>query len=162
MTEAPGGPRSRPVALLPEDEYHAIYARVPRLCVEVIVTNPEGAVYLTKRAHEPCSGLWHLPGGTVLFGEFLVEAVARVARRELSIDVRRAESRGLIEYPSHFQNGLDSPVGVAFEVLEYLGEPTYDEGASDGGWFATLPEPMHPDQDSFLLERGYVSSQREP
>ena len=143
---------------LPEDEFRAIYSKVPRLCVDIIVRNARGAVYLTKRAQQPCQGQWHLPGGTVFFGERLEQTVRRVAKRELSIDVTRSERRGIIEYPSHFENGLDSPVAVVFEAVEYVGEPVHGAEALDGGWYTTLPDPMHQDQDEFLLEAGYVTS----
>ena len=41
-------------------------------------------VYLTKRSIEPCKGLWHLPGGTVRFGESLTEAGKLTANKEAS------------------------------------------------------------------------------
>ena len=99
-------------------EFDTVYSKVPRLTVEVIISNEAGSIYLTKRALEPCKGQWHLPGGTVSFGELLFEAVRRIAKRELGIDVIKADSVGYIEYPSHFENGLDSPVGIVFEVKE--------------------------------------------
>ncbi len=63
---------------LTEEEFREIYSKVPRLTVEVIVQSSRG-ILLTKRASGPCSGLWHIPGGTVRFGEPLVAAVSRVA-----------------------------------------------------------------------------------
>ena len=64
----------------------------------------------------PCQGLWHLPGETVRFGEPLVEAVKRVAQDELGIAVSAGEMLSYIEYPSHYNNGLDSPVGLTFRA----------------------------------------------
>src|SRR5664280_1777287 len=55
-------------APLSEAEYQEVFAKVPRLTVEVVVQGPSG-VLLTKRTSGPCAGLWHLPGGTVRFGE---------------------------------------------------------------------------------------------
>ncbi len=142
---------------LSEEEFRAIYSKVPRLTVEVTVRDERGAVFLTKRAHGPCQGLWHIPGGTVFYGERLVAAVRRVAARELSIEVQGSEFRGVIEYPSHFEHGLGSPVGLVFEVVAYSGEPRAGDEASEGGWFTTLPSPMHADQDAFLLDHHLVS-----
>ncbi len=145
--------RSQP---LDEEEYKNIYSKVPRLTVEVIVRNDSGALYLVRRSIEPCKGQWHLPGGTVRFGETLLAAVRRVALRELSIDVRKATSQGFIEYPSHYLRNLDSPVGLAFEVTEYGGVIAINAEASAGGWFKALPHGMHADQDAFLLAKGYL------
>jgi ADP-ribose pyrophosphatase YjhB (NUDIX family) len=149
--------RSRGTGPLTEGEYREIYAKVPRLAVEVLVRNDAGAVFLTRRAQDPCRGLWHVPGGTVQFGERLADAVRRTAARELAIDVQRSELRGVIEYPSHFEHGLGSPVGLVYEAVAYSGDPRAGADASDGGWFTTLPRPMHADQDSFLLEHHLVA-----
>jgi ADP-ribose pyrophosphatase YjhB (NUDIX family) len=143
-----------PKGWLPQAEYEAIYSRVPRLCVEVLISDPRG-VLLSLRDHDPCAGLWHIPGGAVLFGERLVDAVTRVARRELGIDVRVGEMVGYIEYPSHYENGLDSPVGLAFATEPVTPLPDRLELVSQCGWFPTPPEPMHPEQVVWLTECGY-------
>ena len=139
--------------LLSEEEYWSIYRKVPRLTVEIVITSGEG-IYLTLRRIEPCKGLWHLPGGTVRFGERLIEAVRRIARRELGIEVEYAEMKGYIEYPSHYLCGLDCPVGIAFVVKSYAGTIAPNEEASQGGWFTKLPENMHEEQKDFLRTSG--------
>jgi ADP-ribose pyrophosphatase YjhB (NUDIX family) len=141
---------------LKEEEYKYIYSKVPRLTVEIIVRDESGAIYLTQRSVEPCKEQWHLPGGTVRFGEALLDAVRRVAMRELSIDVHKAINRGYIEYPSHYSHGLDSPVGLVFEVTDYSGNLVTNAEASDSRWFTRLPHNTHADQDAFLLEKGYL------
>ena len=117
MTPVPRGP-------LPQDEYEAIYAKVPRLTVEVVIASTYG-VLLTLRDTGPCRGLWHIPGGTVRFGEPLTGAVERVARQELHLDVRTGRLLGFLEYPSHLAQGLDWPVGMAFLAVPEapLGRP---------------------------------------
>ncbi|HZC53218.1 MAG TPA: NUDIX hydrolase [Mycobacterium sp.] len=137
-------------------EYESIYSRVPRLTVEIVLRDAGDRVLLTKRAIAPCAGQWHLPGGTVFFGESLLEAVRRIAARELGIEVREARSNGYIEYPSHYRNGLDSPVGIVFEVSEYAGELRTNHEAADGRWFSRLPHGIHADQDEYLISHGYL------
>lgn len=141
---------------LSQEEFDSIYAKVPRLTVEVILKNTNG-IYLTKRSIEPCKGQWHLPGGTVRFGESLIEAVQRTAKRELGIVVKTAKEMGVIEYPSHYLQGLDQPVGVVYEVQTYSGEPIINNEAQEAGWFKSLPNPMHAEQDTFLINNNYVS-----
>lgn len=135
---------------LSSEEFDEIYSKVPRLTVEIVLKSETGELYLTKRAIEPCKGQWHLPGGTVYFGEFLQDAVKRIAKRELGVEVKTAKNIGYIEYPSHFKAGLDSPVGLVFEVTSYQGSPEPNKEATEGGWFTELPSPMHADQDKYL------------
>jgi ADP-ribose pyrophosphatase YjhB (NUDIX family) len=143
---------------LSQNEFDDIYSKIPRLTVEVILKDDSGAIYLTKRAIEPCKGQWHLPGGTVRFGEPMVDAVKRIARRELGIDVESLQNIGYIEYPSHYKNGLDSPVGIAFEITKYTGVLKANTEAENGGWFTKPPKPMHADQDIFLIQKGYLTT----
>ncbi len=141
----------RPPGWLPKPEYDAIFSRVPRLCVEVVIVTGARGVLLALRDIPPNLGAWHIPGGTVLFGEPLTEAVKRVARDELGLDVVPGELLGYIEYPSHYENGLDSPVGLAFRCAVVNG------GAADTPpgceWFARLPEGLYAEQRDFLGRR---------
>ena len=139
-----GGPFPR--GPLPHAEFDSIYARVPRLTVEVVIVSPTKGVVLTFRTFGPCRGLWHIPGGTVRFGEPLLDAVVRVAQGELGVTVRVGELLGYIEYPSHYERGLDCPVGLAFAAEIVDGKLP----ETDCGWFAELPSAMHDEQRSFL------------
>lgn len=132
---------------LPKEEFDWIFSRVPRLTVEVVIASAERGVLLSLRDIEPCKGTWHLPGGTVRFGEPAVDAVVRVARNELGLEVQTGRCLGYIEYPSHYENGLDSPVGLAFEasVLRGLDTPPGCE------WFTSPPDSIHDEQAAFLL-----------
>jgi len=149
---------------LSKQEFKAIYSKVPRLTVEIVVRDANGAVYMTRRSIEPCKNQWHLPGGTMQFGESLIDAVRRVADRELSIEVKNAVYCGYIEYPSHYKRNRDHqdrdhPVGLVFEVLDYNGSPVANAEASDSGWFSELPAMMHADQDVFLVDHGYLGGE---
>lgn len=141
---------------LSQQEFDSIYSRVPRLTVEIIVKNHRGEIFLTKRAIEPCKGMWHLPGGTVRFGELMSEAVKRIAARELSVEVEELVNKGYIEYPSHFLHDMDSPVGIVFEVTKFSGDLSVNSESENSGWFTKIPENMHADQDDYLLKHGYL------
>ncbi len=138
-------------APLPKDEFDRIFGKVPRLTVEVLIMSTDDGVLLALRDVDPCRGTWNLPGGTVRFGEPLADAVRRVARDELGIPVDVGPLVGYIEYPSHYENGLDCPVGLVFGA-----EPAAGARAR-GQWFRVLPENMHDEQKRFLLAHAAVS-----
>ena len=143
----------RPPGWLPKADFDAIYSRVPRLSVEVVITSPERGVLLLLRTIPPNVGAWHIPGGTVLFGEPAVETVKRVARDELGADVTVGELLGYIEYPSHYENGLDAPVGLAFRAESVAGPPDEDALPEGCRWFSELPEGLYAEQREFLRAR---------
>ena len=153
-TSGCSGPRQAFAASgpLPPEEFERIFSRVPRLTVELVIVARDRGVLLALRDFGPCRGLWHLPGGTVRFGEPVVDAVTRVARDELSLPVRVGEMLGYIEYPSHYENGLDCPVGVAFAatISDRAAPP------ANGEWFQTLPANMHDEQKDFLAAHAPV------
>ncbi|MGA3218608.1 MAG: NUDIX domain-containing protein [Acidimicrobiales bacterium] len=157
---APPGPSDLPFAPrgpLPQAEYEAIYARVPRLTVEVVIAS-EAGVLLTRREAGPCRGLWHIPGGTVRFGEPLAAAVARVAQDELGLEATAGALLGYIEYPSHLERGLDWPVGMAFRTVlatSSAGQPLARPEVA--GWFCRLPDEMHDEQRAFLRAHGLAT-----
>lgn len=146
-------PDSRPPGWLPEEEFHAIYRRVPRLCVEVVIVEPDRGVLLKLRDIPPNVGAWHIPGGTVLFAESIEDAVRRVAADELGLAVEPEELLGYIEYPSHYENGLDSPVGIAFAAT--IADPASPPPNCE--WFQALPQNMHDEQKDFLAAHAPVA-----
>jgi len=85
------------VKRLPEKLYREIYSLVPRLCVDLILKSKEGII-LIKRDIPPCKGMWHLPGGTVLYGESLQEAAKRVAKEETNLKIEIMQQLGIKEY----------------------------------------------------------------
>lgn len=144
--------RARPPGWLSKPEFDSIYSRVPRLCVEVVIATPERGVLLTRRDIPPNVGAWHIPGGTVLFAEPVMEAVKRVAQDELALEVDVGELLGYIEYPSHYEHGLDSPVGLAFSCSVISG-PAQTRTPVGGAWFTRLPDGLYTEQREFLARR---------
>ena len=137
---------------IPEVEYQAIFQRVPRLTVEVVICSALG-VLLARRIEGPCQGLWNLPGGTVRFAEPATDAVHRVALDEIGADVTIDGFLGYIEYPSHTRDGLGWPVGLAFRTR--LACPAALAISPDRlEWFCRLPEEMHNEQRVFLRAHG--------
>ena len=135
---------------LPEAEFRAIFEKVLRLTVEVVVCSELGML-LARRIGGPCDGLWNLPGGTVRFAEPLTRAVHRGALDEIGAEVAIDDFLAYIEYPSHARRGLDWPVGRAFHT--HLAPP---EGLALAAlpdrldWFSRLPDEMHAEQRTFL------------
>ena len=77
--------------------YMKIYSLVPRLTVDLVVKDSNG-VLLVKRDMEPCKGKWHFPGGTIVLGEKIEDAIKRVARNEAGIKVGIQKFLGVYEY----------------------------------------------------------------
>ena len=152
MTAAdwPPGPRGP----FPKAEFDYLYSRVPRLTVEVVAFEPARGVVLALREIPPNVGSLHIPGGTVRWGERVVDAYRRISLDELGVELRAGELLGYIEYPSHYENDLDSPVGLAFLATGEGGSLPDDDGLPAGcAWYPTLPPELYAEQAAFLSQR---------
>ena len=136
-----------------DEEYKNIYSRVPRLCVDLIIRNDSG-VLMTLRDIEPYKDLWHLPGGTVLYGETIEAAAKRVARQELGIEVEVAGSAGYIEYPSEMKiKGWGWTITIEALCVIKSGEFKLDRQAREWKFFQEIPNNTVEEQKEFL-EKG--------
>jgi hypothetical protein len=74
------------------------------------------------------------------------------------LEIEAGPLLGYIEYPSHYLNGLDSPVGIAF-LCRVDVDPRAD-ASSGREWFTAPPDPMHTEQVDFLTEHGLLVADR--
>lgn len=134
---------------LPNKEFKYIYGKVPRLCVEVIIQSKDGIV-LSKRDISPAKGMWHIPGGTVLFGESLENAVKRIAKEETGLTIKVLKMISFIEYsPTH---ALNHSIGLAFVSNILSGKLRGCYQAKEIEFFKTIPENTIPEQEKFLKD----------
>lgn len=132
---------------LSSPQFFSIYSRVPRLCVEVVIKNGKG-VLLSKRDIPPAKGWWHIPGGTVLLGETLAQAVRRVAFRELGVRVVTGKMLGVIEYSR--AHAVGQSIGIAFAARVVSGKFRANAEASEIRFFQKLPVRIVSEQRTFL------------
>ena len=110
----------------------------PRLCVEVIIKTEAGTLLIRE------GDKWIIPGGEVLHGEVLADAVRRIARDEAGVEIMVEKVLGYIEYPEKDNvRGLGWSVGIAFEAK-------ITGGKLKGQIFKDLPEEMIWEQKEFL------------
>lgn len=138
---------------LTEEEFRSIYAKVPRLCVDLVIKK-DNRVLLTKRAIHPYKGLWHLPGGTVYFGETLEQTAKRVAKNELNLDVQIKSLLGYSEFPDEYKEDWHGwPFSLEFEVEIISGEIKNNEQADEFRFFDQIPVNTVESHKKFLCEK---------
>jgi len=76
---------NKEVLRLSQEKFLKSFENVPRFAVNLIITNEEGEVLLTRRNIPPDEESWHFPGGFVLKNEPHLDALRRVASDELGL-----------------------------------------------------------------------------
>ena len=136
---------------LSQKDFDYIYKRVHRLCADLIIKNDKG-ILLTKRMIPPAEGKWHFPGGTVYIGETIEQAVKRIAKAELNVEVEIIKDVGFMEFVTK-EEVYGKPVSIAFLVKIVSGEIKGSEQAMEIEFFEKLPENMMVDQKKFLRDK---------
>lgn len=138
------------------DEFKSIYSRVPRLTVEIILKTKDG-IALTLRRLSSWNNQWHIPGGTVLYGETLEKAVQRVAKSELGIKINIIKLIGYIHYPSEKkERGFGWSIGIAFLCKIKSGILRQNKQAKDIQIFKILPSNIIKEQKQFLKKNQII------
>jgi colanic acid biosynthesis protein WcaH len=135
-----------PVEWIPDDQWETIVRNVPIVSVDLVVLTDDGVV-LAKRTNEPVKGEWFVPGGRVRKGERLEDAVHRVARKELGIEIEIVESLGAYEH-LYRESDVDASGGKhylanGFVVRTDSREFTIDDQHGDVQVFEEIPNNLH-------------------
>ncbi len=134
---------------MPFTEFKKIYTKVPRFCIDLVIKDTNGGV-LSKRDIPPSKGKWHLPGGTMLFGEKISDTIDRVAQEETGLKVRMKKLLGVIEF-SH-----QSAFGHSISAV-YLANPSGGNlrGSKQGRgirFFNKIPPNIIREHKEFLIK----------
>ena len=132
------------------EEFKLLYSQVPRLVVEVVVKTETGVV-LTLRKDAAWNNLWHIPGGTVFYQEYIEDAIQRIAQEELSITVTKQKLLGYLEYSSEVkQRGFGWSVGLVFLCTANSPLPSENEEGEEIQVFDYIPDNIVEEQKKIL------------
>ena len=127
------------VEWIPGGAWKDIVAHIPIPSVDLIIVTDDGLL-LAKRQNEPAKGEWFVPGGRIQKGESLEEAVYRVAREELSVDVVIEEELGAYDHLYETADVAADVGGKHYVAHGYVVRPesdtiTLDKQHSDAQYF---------------------------
>ena len=78
--------------MLPKEVLIEVVRSAPLVSIDLIARRPDGAVLLGYRRNRPAQGFWFVPGGRILKGERMAEALVRIVRRELGLPEARVRA----------------------------------------------------------------------
>jgi colanic acid biosynthesis protein WcaH len=131
---------------IPDSLYAKILANVPISCVDFCLAY-KGRILLVKRIDAPAKGLWWVPGGRVLKGEMMYEAVCRKCVDEIGVEcftgpiVHTAETI----FPDGPLGQSTHSINSCFLVYpKNSQEVTLDSHHEDYVWVNKIDDNLHP------------------
>ncbi len=121
----------------PSPQHTALFTPARPVPAVVAAVIRSGDVLLVRRAHEPNSGKWALPGGKIEFGESIETAVLRELFEETLIQAKVCQVFNAVDIFDKNENGALRHHFILIAVLcrWVSGEPQARDDALDARWF---------------------------
>ena len=135
---------------IPFDEYKAIYSKITRLTVDIVIRGKDGVVLLLRK-NGGWEGLWHFPGSMVFFKETLEAAVIRTALEETGLEVNNLSFLDHMYFPEEEkERGYGYTISATFMCDVVSGALKHDEDSSAIQVFKEVPEHIVPEHGDLL------------
>jgi len=114
----------------------------------------DGKILLVRRGVEPSRDKWSIPGGSIEWGEPMMEAVKREVREETGLEVEPERIAGVFDLIIRSKDGAPKFHYVIVDVLARLvgGELAPGDDAIEAMW-VPLEQIENYDLSAFLLSR---------
>lgn len=137
--------------------YEQLRAKLPIVCVDLLVISKERRYLLIKHSESPAKGAWWFPGGRIFKGEAIKDACLRKAREELGIELDVGDIVSVEESIFNDANPVVHTINIV--VASYLtGERriTLDKAHSEYRWEEFADPTLHPCIYNPLVKAGFA------
>ncbi len=133
-------------------DFRNVVKNTPLVSIDLVISDPSGAILMGYRENEPAKGTWFVPGGRIRKDERIADAFGRIIRAETGLAKSLAESRfgGMYEHLYATNCFGEAGFGTHYCVLAYvlrLGERptiTIDDQHAKAAWLVPSSADIHP------------------
>lgn len=102
-------------------EFRQIIDATPLVSVDLLVRNGNNEILLGKRLNRPAQGFWFVPGGRIRKNEIIADAISRVARSEIGIELKRTDGNLIGAFDHIYEDNYwgDAEVNTHYVVLAF-------------------------------------------
>ena len=106
--------------MISSSDFKQAIKSMPLITIDFICSNAEGEILLGKRINKPAQGYYFTPGGRIFKNEKTIDAISRLAKKELGIEVSIADLKFNGIYDHFFSDSIFDTidlhcVNIAFE-----------------------------------------------
>ena len=93
-----------------------IIKETPLVSVDLIIRNPSEMVLLGKRTNRPAKGYWFVPGGRIIKNETINQALKRISKVEVGLDLSAEAPSLLGAYDHIYEDNFLNVIGINTHV----------------------------------------------
>jgi len=107
---------------LSDSVFRDVVRNTPLVSIDLVITDPSGAILMGWRENEPAKGTWFVPGGRIRKDERIADAFGRIVRTETGLVKSLFESRfgGVYEHLYSTNCFGDAGFSTHYCVLAYV------------------------------------------
>lgn len=137
---------------LSNSDFRNVVKNTPLVSIDLVITDPSGAILMGWRENEPAKGTWFVPGGRIRKNERIADAFDRIIRTETGLVRSLADSQfgGVYEHLYSTNCFGDTGFGTHYCVLAYLlrfserPSITIDDQHTRVEWLTPSSADIHP------------------
>ena len=106
---------------LSREDFLKVVENTPLVSIDLIVFDSEGKVLVGLRRNRPAQNTWFVPGGKILKDERIAEAIQRISRVELGVEISSSQAHFMGVYEHLYPDNFTGKPGVSthYIVLAY-------------------------------------------
>ena len=106
---------------LSREDFLKVVENTPLVSIDLIVFDSEGKVLVGLRRNRPAQNTWFVPGGKILKDERIAEAIQRISRAELGVEISSSQTHFMGVYEHLYPDNFAEKPGVSthYIVLAY-------------------------------------------
>jgi colanic acid biosynthesis protein WcaH len=143
---------------LSDSDFKSVVKHTPLVSVDLIISDPSGAILMGWRTNEPAKSTWFVPGGCIRKNEKIDDAFMRIIETETGLIRSLADSKfgGVYEHFYATNRFADSGFGTHYCVLAYLlrvdDRPTIkiDDQHTKMEWLQRGSVDVHPYSEAYF------------
>ena len=92
--------------MLSEADFKHLVKNAPLFAIDLVALNDQNQILLGQRKNAPARGYWFVPGGRVFKNESLEQALKRISKTELNIEIQSHQADIIGLYDHFYQDSI--------------------------------------------------------
>lgn len=94
------------------EKFLEVIDSTPLVSMDLLIEDKQGRVLLGKRLNKPAQGFWFVPGGRIRKNETLSDAIVRISKAELGVEITLDKARLIGAFDHIYEDNFAAAKGI--------------------------------------------------